>query len=58
MLVHAYLESVQPDGFAVLRLGQSPDAPALTVETEGEPPPPGQLVLFRIGDLSLWDQRL
>jgi hypothetical protein len=56
VVVQAYLETAQPDGYTVLRFGQTQDAPSLVVETDGEAPPRGQLVRVRVRDLSAWDQ--
>jgi hypothetical protein len=56
--VQAYLETAQPDGYTVLRLGHSQKDPVLFLETDGAPPEEGQLVRVRVSDLSVWDQRL
>jgi hypothetical protein len=49
--LEATLESIDSDGFAVIRLGIT----LVLIETEGTPPPVGTAVQVRLGELLLSD---
>jgi hypothetical protein len=49
--LEAILESIDSDGFAVIRLGIT----LVLIETEGTPPPVGTAVQVRLGELHLSD---